>query len=75
MNRLREVRIEKKMTQKDLATKVHISIPYVSDIEKGNRSGSYKTQLKIAKALGVKRREIFKDDDEEEDEDGIKQVG
>ena len=77
MNRVKELRIAKGLMQKDLADIVNISSPYLSDIENGNRNGSYKIQVKIAKALGLKRRDVFKEDDEEEEEENgeVKQVG
>ena len=52
-NRIREVRIAKHMTLADLSATVGISVPYLSDIERGNRHGSAGTIQRIADALGV----------------------
>lgn len=52
-NRIRDIRKENGITLKDLAEKVGVSIPYLSDIERGNRRGSEKTIDLIADALGV----------------------
>lgn len=35
--RIREVRIEKKMSQADLAEKAHMSLPHISEIELGRQ--------------------------------------
>lgn len=52
-NRIREIRKAKNMTLADISVAVGISIPYLSDIERGNRHGSDGTLQRIADALGV----------------------
>ena len=48
------------MTLQELATKVGVSVPYLSDIERGNRKGSKKTISLIADALEVQADELVK---------------
>lgn len=56
--RIKNIRIEKGITQEELAEKADIHRAYYWDIEQG-RNISIKTAYKIARALGVKLREIF----------------
>lgn len=51
--RIKRVRKEKNMTQKQLADKLHISYVNVSQLENGHRSPSVETINKLAGALGV----------------------
>ncbi|MBB4283635.1 MULTISPECIES: helix-turn-helix domain-containing protein [Agrobacterium tumefaciens complex] len=41
------------MTAKDLATKVSISAPYLSEIESGKKAGSLTVLRKIAQTVNV----------------------
>ena len=50
---IRDIREKKGMTLSELAHKVGKTAPYLSDIERGNRRGSYATIAKIAEALEV----------------------
>ena len=59
-NRIREIREQKKMTLKQIAEQVEISVPYLSDIERGNRRGSSATICRIAEALGVNPGDLLK---------------
>ena len=47
-NRIREIRKQKKMSLRQIAEQVEISVPYLSDIERGNRRGSSATIGRIA---------------------------
>ena len=47
------------MTLAELSMKAGISAPYLSDIERGNRRGSYATLVKIAEALEMPVEEIW----------------
>lgn len=58
MNRIRELRKMNKMTLRQLAGKIDISIVFLSDIERGNRHGSEATRKRIADALGVDVSEL-----------------
>ena len=53
---LREI---KNMSQADLAFDAGISIPFLSDIERGNKWPSPETIAKIAKALNIEAHQLF----------------
>lgn len=53
-----ELRKQKGMTMTELAKKANISLPELSDLEKGKRKPRASTTLALAKALGVKFEEI-----------------
>ena len=53
MNRIKELRKEKGLTQKKLAELAGISQPYLNDLENGNRMGKPETLQRIAAPLGV----------------------
>lgn len=59
-NRIREIRKKHGMTLMDLAGRVGVSIPYLSDIERGNRKGSKEVISLIADALEVQADELNK---------------
>ena len=52
-NRIREIRKDRDLTLAELSHNAGISIPYLSDIERGNRHGSKRALERIAEALGV----------------------
>lgn len=58
MNRIREIRKQKRITMTALAKAACISAPYLHDIEVGNRNGSMDTMDRIAEALGVEPEEL-----------------
>lgn len=49
--RIREIRIQRGMSQADLAFTAHISLPHISDIELGKTKMSLATFLRVAEAL------------------------
>ena len=57
--RIREVRIEKQMTQGDLADQMGVSQPFISKIEKGESLPERKTLVRLAKALDVAEDYFF----------------
>lgn len=57
--RIRALRTEKKLSQKQLAEKAGISNTYLSDIEIGRTNPSLKTLLKIAEALSVEAAQLL----------------
>lgn len=57
--KIRAARVKKGMTLAQLAEKIGKSAPYLSDIEKGNRRGSYATLSMIALVLGMRVEEIW----------------
>ncbi len=64
-NRLRVLRAEKEISQKDLADKVDLSRQTVNSIERGKFNPSIITALKIAEFFEVPVDEIFKLEEEE----------
>jgi len=50
----------RKLSQADFAEKIHISIPFLSDIENGKKWASPITLIKIADALGIEVYELLK---------------
>lgn len=53
MNRIKEVRMVKGISQKQLAAMVNISAPYLHDLENNRRGAKPETMNRIANALGV----------------------
>ena len=52
-SRIRQARLERNMSQMDLAEACGISVPYVSDIERGKKCFSVDILLRLAQALQV----------------------
>jgi len=59
MNNLREIRIKKKLTQQDLASKIGVTQRYIAFIEKGDRTPSLENACKMAVVLKTSVEEIF----------------
>lgn len=57
--KIRIAREKKRMTLAELAEKVGKTAPYLSDIERGNRRGSYATLEMIARVLDLPVEEIW----------------
>ena len=57
--RLKALRIEKQMTQEDLAKAAGVSTAFISSVERGIHSPSFDTLESIASALGVPVRHLF----------------
>jgi DNA-binding XRE family transcriptional regulator len=57
--RIRKLRRDKEMSQEELAAEAGLHRAYMWEIEKG-RNISVKTAYKIARALGIGLRELFK---------------
>ena len=52
MNRIKEIRMELNIQQKELARAAGVSSPFLHDLENGNRNAKPETMEKIANALG-----------------------
>ncbi len=52
MNRIKELRLQKEMTQTALAKAAGVSSPFLHDLENGNRNAKPSTMRRIADALG-----------------------
>ena len=57
---LKRYRNYRKFTQEELAEKLGISIPFLSDVENGRKWISPATLVKFADALGIEPHELFK---------------
>ncbi len=57
--KLKKIRLQKNLTQADLANKAGISTNYYARVERAEVSPSIETIEKITKALGVKSSEIL----------------
>lgn len=64
---LKIARIEKDMTQKDLAEKIGVSRQTINAIEKGEYNPTIKLCLKICWALNKKLDDLFWEDQKDED--------
>jgi len=59
-NKVYELRMQKKLTQEELAAKVEVSRQTIIAIEKGNYTPSVLLALKIAAVFKVRVEDIFK---------------
>ncbi len=59
-NKVRELRLQKKMSQGDLAKILGVHPTYISGIERGVRNMALKNIEKLAKALGVPIEDLIK---------------
>lgn len=57
--KLREVRLQKKLSQGDVARTLNVHRSYISGLERGMRNPSLLTIQKIAKALSVNPKELI----------------
>ncbi len=58
--RIQYLRLQKKMSQEDLALECNINKNYLSDLERGSRNPTIKIVAKIARGLGISLSELFK---------------
>ena len=57
---LKRFRSFRGLSQAELAEKIYISIPFLSDVENGRKWVSPATLVKFADALGIEPHELFK---------------
>jgi transcriptional regulator with XRE-family HTH domain len=57
--KIRSVRIQKKMSQGDVARFLGVHRSYISGLERGIRNPSLLTIQKVAKSLGVNAKELI----------------
>ena len=60
---IKQFRIHRELSQADLAENANISIPFLSEIERGNKWPHPDTLAKIADGLGVTVYDLFKPED------------
>lgn len=58
-SKIKQIRLEKDLTQVELAKKAAINSNYYSKIERSDLKPSVETLEKIIKALGVKSSDVF----------------
>jgi len=58
-NNLRKVRIEKHITQGDIARLLNVSRGYISKVENGKTNPTLSTIAKLAKAVGVSSNKLL----------------
>lgn len=58
-NKLAEIRKRQDIRQYELAGKVRIPAPVISEIENGHRNPTPEERERLAKALGVKPEQLF----------------
>lgn len=59
--RIREIRIQKEMTQSEIAERSGVASNYIAMLERGERNPTYLTLLKIADGFGMNICELVKD--------------
>lgn len=62
-DRIRERRVDLKLTQEELASKAGISKGFLSDVETGKRNISAETLLDLARVLGLSLDAVMKEED------------
>lgn len=60
--RIKEIRVQRKMSQADLAVKANISLPHISDIENGKSTLRLPTFIRITEALQVSADALLRSD-------------
>lgn len=58
-NKVRKIRIKKKMSQLELSQKAQLDLTTINEIENGNRVPMLKTMWRIANALDVTLSELL----------------
>ena len=56
---IRSIRLQRGLSQEDVAERAGIHVTYLSGIERGRRNPSVKSLYRIAKALDIPVREMF----------------
>ena len=59
MNRIREIREQAGLQQKELAERADVSRPYLHDLENNRRGAKPETYQRIADALGVEVADLI----------------
>jgi len=67
--RIKDIRIQKGLTQEQLAEKTDINSKYLSSIERGKENPTLNTLIKVAKALDASFDDVFSQLEIEDPED------
>jgi transcriptional regulator with XRE-family HTH domain len=74
INKIREIRIEKKISQLELANIANFSQSFLANVESGKKKPSVMTILRLAEALNVNPREFFPENTTDSAEDIKKEI-
>lgn len=58
---IRRIRLEKRMSQTELADKVGVRSPMICQIERGTKSPSFQLSVELAEALGCTLYDFMKE--------------
>lgn len=72
IERIRRIRVEKKVSQFELAARANFSQSFLANVESGKKKPSVMTIIRIAKALDVNPREFFPESFPEKTKEDIK---
>lgn len=72
ITRIRKIRIEKGISQQELANIANFSQSFLANVESGKKKPSLLTILRIAEALNVNPREFFSESPTESTKEEIK---
>ena len=67
---VRRLRTEKGYSQEEFSFRVGLHQTYISSVERGERNVTIQTADRIAKALGTKLSDLFRELERESDESG-----
>lgn len=70
--RLREIRTSRGLTQEELAYRANMSVPYLSDIERGKSSPSLAMLVDLAEALEMHPSDLLKDIEVQPSQGGVR---
>lgn len=59
--RIRDIRVQKEMTQSEVAERCDVASNYIAMLERGERNPTYLTLLKIAQGCGVSVCELVRE--------------
>lgn len=72
IERIKKIRIEKGVSQLELANTANFSQSFLANVESGKKKPSVMTIIRIAKALNVNPREFFPEQEETKSKEKIK---
>ena len=74
ITRIRKIRIEKGLSQQELANMANFSQSFLANVESGKKKPSVMTILRLAEALNVNPREFFPENTTDSAEDIKKEI-
>lgn len=73
-NRIQKYRLERKLTQENLAELIGSTQKYISEIEAGNRDSYFSTIVALTKALNISVDKLIADKDNSHDESTLQEI-